>query len=68
MKSEQVTHWYLEGIIEGRTALQEHGAQPGEIEERIANIKSTIKMFSCSSPAGQMLRGELDFWKNQQKG
>lgn len=67
MKSEQVTYWYLEGITEGRTTLQEHGAQPDEAADRIANIKNTIKMFASNSPAGQMLRGELDFWLNQQK-
>lgn len=37
-------------------------------EEELANLESTIKRgFDASSPVGQMLRGERDFWKNQLK-
>ena len=60
-----VDYWYLEGIKEGREILNKHGTELITIAERIENLKSTIKGFPASSPVGSMLRGELDFWKNQ---
>ena len=67
MKQDQVTDWYLEGIKEGRRGLQERGISVLTTEDRIANLRSTIKGYAFSSPVGQLLRGELDFWKNQLK-
>ena len=63
----QVSHWYIEGIKEGRSLLDAQGTELVSVEERIINLMSTIKGFPASSPVGQMLRGELDFWKNQAK-
>ena len=56
------TH-YLEGIKEGRAYLTKYGA--ADIDAHIANLRSTMKGFPASTPVGQMLRGELDFWRNQ---
>lgn len=63
----QVSYWYIEGIKEGRKCLDEWGTEGVSAQEQIDNIKETLKRFSASSPVGQMLRGELDFWKNQAK-
>lgn len=64
---QQVTQEYLEGIKEGRSLLKTYGIETIAIQERIDNLKSTLKGFSKASPVGQMLLGELDFWKLQQK-
>ena len=66
MKNE-VTQYYIEGVREGRHLLKTYGTEGVTIADRIANLNSTIKGFSASSPVGQMLRGELDFWINQNK-
>ena len=58
-----VTAEYLEGIRDGRATFKLEGmanAQP-----HAENLTSTAKTFSASSPVGQMLRGERDFWRNQ---
>ena len=57
---------YLAGIREGRERLTKYGAELTPADE-IQNLRSTIRGFAASSPVGQMLRGELDFWKNQLK-
>lgn len=62
-----VTAEYLMGIKEGRECLEKHGIESITIQDRIDNIRSTLNGFSRSSPVGQMLLGELDFWINQQK-
>ena len=64
---QTVTQEYLMGIKEGRETLEKYGTALITIEERISNLKSTLKGFSKTSPVGQMLLGELDFWKNQLK-
>ena len=64
---QQVTQEYLAGIKEGREILKTYGIETITIQERIDNLKSTLKGFSKASPVGQMLLGELDFWKLQQK-
>lgn len=64
---QQVSQYYLEGIKEGRITLEAYGITDITIQERIDNLKRTIKGYPASSPVGQMLRGELDFWKNQAK-
>ena len=65
MTMQTVTAEYLEGIKEGRAAFKQHGLSIAHDE--LANLNSTIKGFAASSPVGQMLRGERDFWRNQLK-
>ena len=60
-----VSEMYIEGIKEGRKYFEKHGA--ADAADTLANIVSTIKGFPASSPVGQMLRGERDFWLNQMK-
>ncbi|WP_137923916.1 hypothetical protein [Cupriavidus sp. 2SB] len=62
-----VTAEYLMGIKEGREILANHGTSDISIDDRIANLRSTIEGFAASTPVGQMLRGERDFWLHQQK-
>lgn len=59
------TEMYLVGISEGRATFNNEGMTGAS--ERVANLKETIKGFAASSPVGQMLRGERDFWINQLK-
>lgn len=60
-----VSEMYIEGIKEGRASLERHGIDSAK--EILANLNSTIKGFAASSPVGQILRGERDFWINQLK-
>jgi hypothetical protein len=61
-----VSPYYIEGIKEGRAALTKHGM--GIAHDELRNLDSTIRRgFDASSPVGQMLRGERDFWRNQLK-
>lgn len=62
-----VTAEYLMGIKEGRAILQKHGTAEVSALDRLDNLNRTIKGFATSSPVGQMLRGERDFWANQIK-
>lgn len=62
---EAITTEYLMGIKEGRETLNKYGNNGITVQERIENIKSTLKGFSGNSTVGQMLKGELDFWNNQ---
>ena len=62
-----VTEEYIMGVKEGREILEKYGTENFSIQERIDNLKSTLKGFSKTSSVGQMLLGELDFWKNQVK-
>lgn len=62
-----VTAEYLMGIKEGREILAKHGVADISIEDRIGNLRSTIKGFAANTQVGQMLRGERDFWLHQQK-
>lgn len=58
-----VTSYYLDGIKEGREMLNKYGASIAN--DALANINATIKKgFAASSPVGQLLRGERDFWRN----
>lgn len=59
----EVSPYYIEGIKEGRAAFERDGINIAQDELR--NLNSTIKGFAASSPVGQMLRGERDFWKHQ---
>lgn len=65
MSTATVSPFYIEGIKEGRAALKLHGA--GIARDALANLDSTIKGFDATSPVGQLLRGERDFWRNQLK-
>lgn len=65
MKTEY-SQWYIEGIKEGRAWLEKYGME--DAQAVLDNLNSTIKRFAASSPVGQMLRGERDFWKNQLRG
>lgn len=65
MPLQTVSHWYIEGIKEGRAMCDKYGS--GRAAEELDNLNRTIKGFSASSPVGQMLRGERDFWRNQLK-
>lgn len=61
--TDTVTAEYLDGIREGRAMLR---ADPTCDKRAIlANVEATIKGFAASSPVGQLLRGERDFWRNQ---
>lgn len=64
---QTVTAEYLMGIKEGRDLLRKFGTEAITIRDRIDNLKRTMKGFPASTPVGQMLRGELDFWRNQMK-
>lgn len=64
---QNVTAEYLLGIKEGRECLDLHGVTEITVAERTENLRSTLRGFSRDSPVGQMLRGELDFWRNQSK-
>lgn len=64
--SAQVSQFYIEGIKEGRASLKRNG--PSVAKDELDNLNRTIKGFPASSPVGQLLRGERDFWRNQIKG
>lgn len=64
---DTISQEYLMGIKEGREILEKYGTENFSVQERIDNLKSTLKGFLKNSPVGQMLLGELDFWKNQAK-
>lgn len=67
---------YIAGITDARATLrriqsgQDATYRPDELpefmREELAGIERTIRSgFGPSSPVGQMLRGERDFWRNQ---
>jgi hypothetical protein len=58
-----VSHWYIEGIKEGRACLEKYGS--AFAADELSNLKSTIKGFGADTAVGQMLRGERDFWAHQ---
>lgn len=63
--SATVTAEYLEGIREGRATLKREGM--ANARTHLDNLTATARTFAASSPVGQMLRGERDFWRNQVK-
>lgn len=65
MNTQSVTQEYLMGIREGRQALRTYGMSVASAH--LDNLNRTNKNFDASSPVGQMLRGERDFWRNQIK-
>jgi hypothetical protein len=60
-----VSQNYLDGIKEGRAIAKQYGTD--DAIARLENLNSTIRGFAASSPVGQLLRGERDFWRNQIK-
>lgn len=62
---ETVSASYIDGIKEGREIASKYGI--ADATARLDNLNRTIKGFAASSPVGQFLRGERDFWKNQIK-
>ena len=60
-----VTQAYIDGILEGRQTLKEHG--PDVIADCLATAERLCTMFDASSPVGQMARGERDFWRRQKR-
>lgn len=60
-----VSQHYIDGIKDARAVYRVEGMQ--NAREHLENLKSTIKGFAASSPVGQHLRGERDFWANQLK-
>ena len=64
--AQTVTAEYLEGIREGRAWFKEYGMDMAEAH--LDTLTRTARTFSASSPVGQMLRGERDFWRNKLKG
>lgn len=65
MSTTMVTAEYIDGIKEGRASFSKHGM--GIANDELSNLDRTIKGFPASSPVGQLLRGERDFWRNQIK-
>lgn len=61
--TKPVTAEYLDGIREGRETFKLEGLTYAR--EHIDNLTRTIAGFDASSPVGQLLRGERDFWRNQ---
>ena len=62
-ETRSVTTYYIDGIKSGRESLVRHGIEIAS--EEVENLKKTIKGFGSSSPVGQFLRGERDFWMHQ---
>jgi hypothetical protein len=65
MTSKTVTRIYLMGIADARAVFRAEGMESARAH--LDNLNSTIKLFDASSPVGQLLRGERDFWRNQIK-
>lgn len=74
--TQTVTTEYLAGITDARATMRKIQSgtdscyRPDELpefmREELAGIERTIRSgFPASSPVGQMLRGERDFWRNQ---
>lgn len=57
---------YLMGISEGRRYMSEFNPSIERVNAVIVNLNDTMKQFPAG-PIKQMLRGELDFWKNHLK-
>lgn len=62
-KMATVSACYIEGIKEGRKWFDRYGMD--NVLAHLENLDSTIRGFAASTPVGQLLRGERDFWRNQ---
>ena len=76
MTQRTATAEYIAGITDARATMrriqsgQDACYSAAELPEfmrsEVASIERTIRSgFGPSSPVGQMLRGERDFWRNQ---
>ncbi len=65
MTQRTVTAEYLDGILTGRGIFKIEGND--NAAAHLDNLNRTIAGFDASSPVGQHLRGERDFWRNQIK-
>lgn len=75
--AQTVSQEYLDGIRDARATLRKiqsgqdscysAAELPEFMQSEVEALNRTIKGFSASSPVGQMLRGERDFWRNQIK-
>ena len=65
MTTQSVSQEYLMGIRDARAVFRAEGMI--DAHAHLDNLNRTIKNFDASSPVGQMLRGERDFWRNQIK-
>lgn len=75
--TKTVTAEYLAGITDARQSFRKvqsdqdatyRASEVGEfVREELAGIERTIKGFPASTPVGQMLRGERDFYRAQIK-
>lgn len=63
MTNQYVNFYYIEGIKEGRASFERRPDIPAL--EHVNSLVRTLKGFNRNSEVGQMLLGELDFWKNQ---
>ncbi|MBH0113228.1 hypothetical protein I5E68_09745 [Novosphingobium sp. YJ-S2-02] len=63
MSGQRVSEEYLDGIREGRAWFKRYGMS--DARENLDNLERTARTFAASSPVGQMLRGERDFWRLQ---
>jgi len=62
--TQTITAEYLDGIREGRSMLRQF--PDTDPAAALANVEATIRSgFPASSPVGQLLRGERDFWRGQ---
>lgn len=65
MAVQTVSAEYCEGIVEGRETFKREGM--AYAREHLENLTATARTFAASSPVGQLLRGERDFWRHQIK-
>lgn len=63
--TQTVTEEYCMGIVDGREVFKREGMTLAK--EHLENLTATARTFPASSPVGQYLRGERDFWRNQIK-
>ena len=64
--TQTVTSEYLDGIREGRLWFKQYGMDMAQAH--LDTLTRTARAFDASSPVGQLLRGERDFWRNKLKG
>ena len=60
-----VSSSYCDGIVDGREVFKREGMSLAK--EHLDNLTATARTFDASSPVGQYLRGERDFWRHKIK-
>jgi len=63
--TKYVSQEYIDGILEGRAALERDGMEYAH--DHLDGCERLCRKFDAQSPVGQMLRGERDFWRNRIK-